>query len=72
MKLVKFMKGIFTLLLISMFTIIFSVSARAEDINAVVRTGDYGVIWILVAVAALITTVFVTSRLTKHNNKKIK
>ena len=70
MKMDRLKRIIFTLLLISMLIIIFSLSASAEDINMVVRTGDYGIIWIIVAVIALIATVFITARLTKHNNKR--
>ena len=70
----KIIKKIFTVLLISVFVIVFpfSMSVKAADINAAVRTGDKGIIGIVIAVVAFIITAFVTNRLTKNNNKKIK
>ena len=72
MKLVKLTKRFFTVLLISVFVTIFPFSARAEDINMAVNTGDYGIIGIIVAAAAFIATAIITVKLTRNNNKKIK
>jgi len=75
MKSVKLMKRFFTALLISVFVIISPFSASAADANTVntaVKTGDNGVIWIVIAVAAFFATAFITIKLTKHNNKNIK
>ena len=72
MKLVKLTKRFFTVLLISVFVMIFPFSARADDVNMAVNTGDHGIIGIIVAAAAFIATAFITVKLTKHNNIKIK
>jgi len=70
----KFIKKLFVLLLIYTVAVIFPFSARASDlsINMAVKTGDRGVIGIIIAVVAFVATAFITMRLTKHKNKKIK
>jgi len=68
----KLIKNFFTALLISVLVIIFPASVKAEDINMAVKTGDHGIIGIIVAIIAFIATAFITTKLTKHKNKKIK
>jgi len=72
MKLAKLTKTFLTGLLIFMFVIIFSFSVSAEDVNTAANTGDYGIIGIVVAAVAFIATAFITIKLTKHKNTKIK
>ena len=50
-----------------MFTAPVSAVASGADIAA--RTGDSGLISIIIAVAALIATAFITTKLTKRKNK---
>ena len=69
MKLVKLTKRFFTILLISVFAMIFSFSVRAEDVNRAVNTGDYGIIGIIVAAVAFIATAIITVKLTRNKNK---
>ena len=68
----KFIKKFLKSLLITGFIIISPFSVKATDINMAVKTGDRGIIGIIIAVIAFITTAFITIRLTKHKNKKIK
>jgi len=68
----KLIKRFFTLLLISVLFILFPFSAKAIDLNTAVKTGDRGIIGIIIAVTAFITTAFITTRLTKYKNKKKK
>ena len=71
----KIIKRFFVLLLIYTFALIFPFSVRAVDfsnLNMAVKTGDRGIIGIIIAVVACIATAFITMRLTKHKNKKIK
>lgn len=68
----KLIKKIFVLLLIFAFAFVLPVTVNAEDVKMAVETGDRGIIGIVIALAAFIATAFITTRLTKHKNKKIK
>ena len=50
-----------------MFTIPVSAGEAGADIAA--KTGDSGLIGIIIAVAAFIATAFITAKLTKRKNK---
>ena len=71
-KLLKLMKSFFTVLLISAFVFVFRVSAAADDLNIAVNTSDDAIIWIIIAVIALIATTFITTKLTKRKNNRQK
>jgi len=72
MKSVKLLKNFFTVLLISIFVAVSPFLANAEDVNTAAVTDDRGIIGIIIAVVAFVATAFITIKLTKHNNKKIK
>jgi hypothetical protein len=44
-------------------------TAKANDINTAVKTGDRAIGGVIIAVAAFIVTAFITTRLTKRKNK---
>ena len=69
MKYMKIIKRFFTLLLISSFILILPFSAGADDINTAVKTGEKGILGIIIACAAFIATAFITMKLTKYKNK---
>jgi len=68
----KIIKNFSAFLLISAVVMIFPFTAKAADLNTAVKTGDRGIIGIIVAVAAFIATAFITTKLTKYKNKKPK
>ena len=68
----KILKRFAAFLPVAAFMLIMPVSARADDLSAAVKTGDKGVIGIIIAVVAFIATAVITVKLTKYKNKKIK
>ena len=66
------LKKIIKMLPIPIFVFILGVPAWAADSGAAAKTGDDALIWIAVAVAACVATAFITMKLTKYKNKKIK
>ena len=63
------MKKIFALLLTYILILIIPFTAKANDINTAVKTGDRAVGGVIIAIAAFIVTAFITTRLTKRKNK---
>jgi hypothetical protein len=66
----KLIKNFLRILPMAAFVFAFPLQAKAGEFTGSVETGDSGLIGIAVAVAACIVTAFVTTRLTKHKNKK--
>ena len=59
----------FTFLLSIIFIIPVSVSAAGDNAETIVKTGDSGILGIIIAVIAFIATAFITTKLTKRKNK---
>jgi len=65
----KLIKNFLKVILIYIFILILPFSTRADDLGTVVKTGDRGLIGLIIAFMAFIVTAFITVKLTRQKNK---